>query len=68
MIDQLKNALKKRIKAYSIVLQRFEVLTEYDSMTDEDIDIAIKGMVTVYSKDICSDFPTEFQQIMCWYK
>ena len=68
IMDQLKNALKKRIKAYSIVLQRFGVLTEYDSMTDEDIDIAIKGMVTVYSKDICSDFPTEFRQFMCWYK
>ncbi|XP_065667570.1 uncharacterized protein LOC136087881 [Hydra vulgaris] len=59
IIDQLKNALKKRIKAYSIVLQRFGVLTEYDSMTDEDIDIAVKGMVTVYSKDLCSDFPTD---------
>ena len=68
IIDQLKNALKKRIKAYSIVLQKFGVLTEYDSMTDEDIDIAIKGMVTVYSKDICSDFPTEFRQFVCWYK
>ena len=68
IIDQPKNALKKRIKAYSIVQQRFGVLTEYDSMTDEDIDIAIKGMVTVYSKDICSDFPTEFRQFMCWYK
>ncbi|XP_065674198.1 zinc finger MYM-type protein 1-like [Hydra vulgaris] len=68
IIDQLKNALKKRTKAYSIVLQRFGVLTEYDSMTDEDIDIAVKGMVTVYSKDLCSDFPTEFRQFMCWYK
>ncbi|XP_065654762.1 uncharacterized protein LOC136081378 [Hydra vulgaris] len=68
IIDQLKNALKKRIKAYSIVLQRFGVLTEYDSMTDEDIDIAVKGIFPVYSKDLCSDFPSEFRQFMCWYK
>jgi hypothetical protein len=68
IIDQLKDALEKHIKAYSIVLQRIGVLTEYDSMTDEDIDVAVKGLVTVYSKDLCSDFPTEFRQFMCWYK
>ena len=58
IIDQLKDALEKHIKAYSIVLQRIGVLTEYDSMTDEDIDVAVKGLATVYSKDHCSDFPT----------
>lgn len=68
IIDQLKNALQKRIEAYSMVLQRFGVLTEYDSMSDEDIDVAISRLVGVYSKDLSSDFPAEFRQFICWYK
>ena len=30
IIDELKSALQKRIEAYSMVLQRFGVLVEYD--------------------------------------
>ena len=65
IIHQLKNALQKRMNAYSIVLQRFGVLTDYDSMTNEDVEVALKGLVTVYSKELCPDFPTEFRQFMC---
>ncbi|CAM1323009.1 Uncharacterised protein r2_g3147 [Pycnogonum litorale] len=68
IIDQLKSALQKRIDAYSMVLQRFGVLTEYDSMSVKDIDVAVAGLVGVYSKDLSSDFPSEFRQFMCWYK
>ena len=31
----------------SMVLQRFGVLTEYDSMSDEDIDVGISRLVGV---------------------
>ena len=53
------------MNAYSIVLQRFGVLTDYDSMINEDVEVALKGLVTVYSKELCPDFPTEFRQFMC---
>jgi len=66
IIDQLKSALEKRIEAYSLVLQRFGVLTEYESMSDEDTDVAITGLVGVYAKDLSSDFPAEFRQCICW--
>jgi hypothetical protein len=68
IIDQLRSALQKRIEAYSVVLQRFGVLTEFGSMSDEDIDAAITRLVGVYSKDLSSDFPSEFRQFICWYK
>ena len=68
IIDQLKSALQKRIEAYSTVLQRFGVLTEYDSMSDEDIHVGISTLVGVYSKDLSSHFPAEFRQFICWYK
>ena len=41
IIDQLKSALEKRIEAYSLVLQIVRVLTKYESMSDEDIDVAM---------------------------
>jgi len=50
------------------VLQRFGVLTEYEFMSDEDIDVAITRLVGVYSKDLSSDFPKEFRQCVCWIK
>jgi len=68
IIDQLRSALQKRIEAYSVVLQRFGVLTEFDSMTDEDINTAITGLVSVYHKDLNTDFASEFRQFICWYK
>lgn len=68
IIDQLKSEIKKRIEAYSMMLQRFGVMTEYDSMSGEDIDAAISRLVGVYSKDLSSDFPAEFRQFICWNK
>ena len=56
IIDQLKSALQKRIEAYSMVLQRFGVLTEYDSMSDEDIDVGISRLVDVCSRDFVFHF------------
>ena len=67
IIDQLKNALQKRINACSIVLRTFGVLTDYDSITNEDVEVALKGLVSMQSKDLCPDFSTEFRQFMCWY-
>jgi len=52
IIDQLNNALKQRIKPYSFVQQRFGVLTEFDSMSDEDINIAIERLVDNYPKHL----------------
>ena len=51
IIDQVNNALKQRIKSYSFVQQRFGFLTEFDSMSDEDIKIAIERLVDNYPKD-----------------
>ena len=51
IIDQLNNALKQRIKSHSFVQQRFGVLTEFNSMVDEDIKIAIERLVGIYPKD-----------------
>jgi len=70
IIDQLKSALEKRIEAHSLVLQIFGVLTEYESASDEDIDVAnaITRLVGMYSKDLSSDFPAKFRQCICWIK
>ena len=65
IIDQLKSALQKRIEAYSMVQQRFGVLTEYDSMSDEDIHVGALTLVGVYLKDLSSHFPAEFCQFIC---
>ena len=48
-----------------MVLQRIGVLTEYDSMSVKDIDVAVAGLVGVYSKDLSPDFPSEFCQFKC---
>jgi len=68
--DQLKSALEKRIEAYSLVLQIFGVLTEFQSTSDEDVDIsnAITRLVGMYSKDLSSDFPETFRQCIRWIK
>jgi len=68
IIDQLNNALKQSIKSYSFVQQRFGVLTEFDSMSDEDIKIAIERLVDNYPKDLSFEFYSEFCQFLCWYK
>ena len=68
IIDQLNNALKQRIKSYSFVQQRFGVLTEFDSMSDEDIKIAIESLADNYPKDLSFEFYSEFCQYVCWYK
>jgi len=36
------------------------VLTEFESMSDEDIVVAITRLVGVNSKDLSSDFPAEY--------
>jgi len=70
IIDQLKSALEKRIEAYSLVLQIFGVLAEYESTSDEDTDVAyaITRLVGMYSKDLSSDFPEKFRHCICWIK
>ena len=68
IIDQVNNALKQRIKSYSFVQQRFGFLTEFDSMSDEDIKIAIERLVDNYPKDLSFEFYSEFCQFICWYK
>lgn len=68
IIDQLNSALKKRIEAYSTMQQRFGVLTEFESMSDDDIVAAIERLVGVYAGDLSSDFYSEFCQFICWYK
>ena len=57
-------------EAYSLVLQIFGVLTEYESTSDEDIDVvnAIKRLVGMYTKSLSSDFPSKFRQCICWIK
>jgi len=70
IIDQLKSTLQKRIDAYSRKLQIFGVLTEYESTSDEDIDVAnaITRLVGMYTKNLSSDFPSKFRQCICWIK
>jgi len=53
-----------------MVLQIFGVSTEYESTSDEDIDVAnaITRLVDMYSKDLSSDFPAKFSQYICWIK
>jgi len=46
IIDHLKSALDKRIEAYSLVLQIFGLLTEYESTSDEDL------MLLMLSQDL----------------
>jgi len=50
IIDQLNNALKQRIKSYSFVQQRFGVLTEFDSMSDEDVELQLKDLLIIIQK------------------
>ena len=64
-IDQLNNALKQRIKSYSFVQQRFSVLTEFDSMSDEDIKTIFERLVDIYPKDLSFEFYPEFCQFIC---
>jgi len=68
IIDQLNNALKQRIKSYSFAQQRFGVLAEFDSMSHEDIKIALERLVGNYPKDLSFEFYLEFCQFICWYK
>ena len=68
IIDQFNNALKQRIKSYSFVQQRIGVLTEFESMSDEDIKIAIERLVDIYPKGLSFEFHSEFCQFICWYK
>jgi len=63
IINQQKSAPEKLIEAYSLALQRFGVLTEYQSMPDEDVDVAITRLVGVYSKDLSSDFPSRISSV-----
>jgi len=68
IIDQLNNALKQRIKSYLFMQQRFGVPTEFDSMSDEDIKIAIERHVDNYPKDLSFEFYSQFCQFICWHK
>jgi len=68
IIDQLNNALKQRIKSYSFVQQGFGVVTEFYSMSDEDIKIASERLVDNYPNDLCFEFYSESCQFICWYK
>ena len=60
--------MKKRIEAYSILQQRFGVLIEFKSISDDDIVAGIERLVGVYASDLSSDFYSEFCQFICWYK
>jgi len=57
-------------EAYSLALQIFGVLTEYESTSDEDIDVAnaITRLVGMYTKNLSSDFLSKFRQCICWIK
>ena len=68
IMDQLKNAVCRRIDAYSTVVQRFGIVTEYDSMSAEDINAATSALVNVYPHDLSPNFPMEFRQCLCWVK
>ena len=68
IIDQLNHALKQRIRSYSSVQQRYGFLIEFDSMSDEDIRIAIERLVDIYSKDLSFELFSVFCQFICWYK
>ena len=63
IINQLNNALKQRIKSHLFLQQRFRVLTEFDSMSDEDIKTAIERLVEIYPKDLSFEFYSEFCQL-----
>jgi len=41
------------------VQQRFGVLPEFDSMSDEDIKIAVERLIDNYPKDISFEFYSE---------
>ena len=51
-MDHQKSALQKRIVAYFIIMQRLGVLTEYDSMSDKDVNVLISRIFDEHSKDI----------------
>ena len=42
--------------------------TEFDSMSDEDITIAIERLVDIYPKDLSFEFYSEFCHFICWYR
>ena len=48
--------------------QCFGVLTEFNSMSDEDIKTAIERIVGIYSKNLSFKFYSEFCPFICWYK
>ena len=48
IIDQLNNALKQRIKSHLFMQHGFGVLTEFDSMSNEDINVAMERLVGIY--------------------
>jgi len=50
------------------VQQRCGILTEFDSMSDEHIQIAIERLADNYPKDLSFEFYSEFCQCICWYK
>ena len=50
-MNQLNNALKKPIVAYSTMQQRFGVLTEFESMSDDDTLATIETLI--YSYTVC---------------
>ena len=50
IIDQLNNALKQRIKSYLFELQCLGVLTQFDSMSDEDIKLHMKDLLIYIQK------------------
>ena len=52
IIDQLNNDLKQRIKSYSFVQMRFGVLTEFDSMSDEDIKNAMERLIDLSKRSL----------------
>ena len=68
IIDLLNNALKQRIKSYSFVQQCCGVLTEFDSMFDENIKVTIEKLVDIYPKNLSFKFYSKFFQFICWYK
>lgn len=67
IVDQLAAALEKRIAAYSAVLGRFGVLTEFASMSAQLIDNATNALAAAYPNDLSYDFSGEFQQFIRWF-
>ena len=68
VIIHQRNALKQRIESYSFVQLCFGVLTNFDSMSIEDIKAAIEKLVNIFPKDYSSELYSKFCQFICWYK